>query len=76
MIDFIVQALSAFPLLLGLWLMGDKRLSGPLLAFIAEFFVIIVGITHDAWSIVLIGVCLAFVQGRNFLKWKKEGASW
>lgn len=74
--DFIVQALSVFPLLVGVWLTGNNRLSGPALSCFAEIFVVIVGVTHSAWSIVLIGVCLGFVQARNFFKWKKEGAPW
>jgi hypothetical protein len=76
MIDFIVQFLAAVPLLVGLWLMGDRRLLGPFLAFIAEAFTTAVGVTHGAWSIVLIGVVLFFVQGRNFLKWRREGVRW
>lgn len=76
MVDFIVQLLSVVLLLTGLWLMGDKRLRGPFLACIAEVFVTIVGIQHQTWSIVVIGVCLGFVQGRNFLKWYRERTPW
>lgn len=75
-IDFVVQFLAAIPLLVGLWLMGNRRRSGPFLAFIAEGFTTYVGITHHTWSIVLIGVVLFVVQGRNFLKWQKEGVRW
>jgi hypothetical protein len=35
-----------------------------------------VGITHEAWSIVVIGVVLSIVQARNFLKWRAEGKAW
>lgn len=76
MLDFIVQFLGTSLLLVGLWLMGDKRLLGPALAFFAELFIVVVGLTHDAWSIVVIGLCLGVVQARNFMKWKKEGAPW
>ena len=76
MIDFIVQFLATALLLIGLWLMGNKRLLGPFLAFVAEFFTTIVGITHQAWSIIIIGAVLFVVQGRNFLKWRKEGVKW
>jgi len=75
-LDFVIQFLAAVPLLIGLWLMGNRRLVGPFLAFIAEAFTTTVGITHHAWSIVLIGVVLFFVQGRNFFKWRREGVRW
>lgn len=76
MIDFIIQTLGAIPLLIGLWLMGNKRLIGPFLCFVAEFFTTVVGITHHVWSIILIGDVLFVVQLRNSLKWKNEGVSW
>lgn len=76
MLDFLMQFLCAVPLLLGLWLMGDKRLLGPFLCFIAEGFTTAVGVTHRVWSIVLIGVVLFVVQLRNFIKWRKEGVGW
>lgn len=76
MVDFIVQSLGAFPLLLGLWLMGNRRLWGPFLAMIAEVFTTIVGWTHNVWSIVVIGAVLGIVQARNFVKWYREGVAW
>lgn len=76
MIDFLIQFLSAALLLVGLWLMGNNRLVGVLMAFIAEAFTTIVGIQHHVWSVVIIGVVLFFVQGRNFLKWRREGVRW
>jgi len=53
--DFIVQFFAASLLLSGLWIMGNKRLLGPFLAFIAEAFTTVVGIEHKAWSIIVIG---------------------
>lgn len=76
MIDFLIQAAGAFGLLLGLWLMGDKRLLGPFLCFLAEGFTTVIGITHHVWSIIVIGAVLFVVQGRNFWKWRKEGVRW
>lgn len=76
MIDFIVQAMCVVLLLLGLWLMGDKRLLGPFLCFVAEGFTAAVGIMHHTWSIIVIGVVLFVVQARNFWKWKREGVRW
>lgn len=76
MLDFLVQLFAAVPLLIGLWLMGNKRLWGPFLAFIAEIFTTMVGISHHAWSIVLIGAVLFVVQARNFVKWYLEGVGW
>lgn len=73
MIDFVNQSLCAILLLAGLWLMGNKRLLGPAITTVAEVFTVIVGVTHRTWSIVLIGAVLTFVQGRNFIKWKREG---
>lgn len=76
MLDFIVQFMGAIPLLIGLWLMGDKRRTGVLLAFMAEGFTTAVGIMHHVWSIILIGGVLFVVQGRNFLKWHRERIPW
>jgi len=76
MIDFVVQLSATVLLLAGLWLMGNKRLLGPFLAFLAEFFTTIVGIQHKTWSIIVIGSVLFVVQGRNFWKWYREGISW
>jgi len=76
MIDFIVQFLATVLLLVGLWLMGNKRLIGPCMAAFAEIFTTIVGIAHHTWSIVVIGSVLFIVQSRNFLKWKAEGTRW
>ena len=76
MIDFIVQFLATSLLLIGLWLMGNKRLIGPLMTAFAEIFTTIVGVTHHTWSIVVIGVVLSVVQARNFFKWRKEGTRW
>jgi hypothetical protein len=47
MLDFIIQFLAAVPLLIGLWLMGNKRLLGPFLCFMAEGFTTTVGIQHQ-----------------------------
>lgn len=76
MLDFIVQSLAAGLLFYGLWSMGNKRLRGPFITAVAEIFTTIVGVTHKTWSIVLIGIVLTVVQGRNFLKWRKEGTEW
>lgn len=76
MLDFVVQFLAMTLLLVGLWLMGNKRLLGPAMTAVAEIFTTIVGITHHTWSIVVIGVVLSFVQARNFLKWHAEGTRW
>lgn len=76
MLDFTVQALSAGLLFVGLWLMGDKRLLGPALCCLAEMFCVVVGVVHDVWSLVLIGMVLFLVQLRNFVKWSNEGSPW
>lgn len=76
MLDFLIQFLAAAPLLIGLWLMGNKRLLGPFLCFAAEGFTTTVGVMHGVWSIVLIGAVLFVVQLRNFLKWRAEGVQW
>ena len=76
MIDFIVQFLATTLLLSGLWIMGNKKLIGVLMVVIAEGFTTAVGIMYGTWSIIVIGICLTVVQGRNFIKWKKENTPW
>lgn len=75
-IDFIIQFTSSFGLLVGIWLTGNRRLSGPFLCLLAEVAVTIMGVTHGTWSLVVIGVGLGIVQARNFVKWYKEGVAW
>lgn len=76
MIDFIVQFLATTLLLSGLWVMGNKKLIGVLLVVVAEVFTTAVGIMYGTWSIIVIGICLTIVQGRNFIKWRKENTPW
>ena len=76
MLDFVIQFFAAFLLLTGLWLMGNKRLLGPFLCFLAEGFTTAAGLSHHVWSIVVIGSVLFVIQGRNFWKWRSEDASW
>jgi len=76
MIDFTVQFLATVLLLAGLWLMGNKKLAGVAVVVVAEIFTTAVGIMYGTWSIIVIGICLTIVQGRNFIKWRKEGTPW
>ncbi len=74
--DLLLQSLSAFPLFYGIWQTGNNRLRGPVMTFIAEFFTTTVGIMHGVWSLILIGLVLFIIQGRNAYKWHKEGKPW
>jgi len=76
MVDFLIQLVSAVLLLLSVWLMGNQRLLGPFLGFVANGAATLVGIQHHVWSIIVIGAVLFFVQGRNFFKWRAEGVRW
>jgi hypothetical protein len=76
MIDFTVQFLATVLLLAGLWLMGNKKLAGVAMVVVAEIFTTAVGIMYGTWSIIVIGICLTIVQGRNFIKWRKEDTPW
>lgn len=74
--DFVIQFLATTLLLVGLWIMGNKKLMGVLMVVIAEIFTTMVGFMYGTWSIIVIGACLTIVQGRNFIKWKKEKTPW
>jgi hypothetical protein len=76
MVDFVIQFLATTLLLVGLWIMGNKKLIGVLMVVVAEVFTTMVGIMYGTWSIIVIGVCLTVVQGRNFIKWRKEKTPW
>lgn len=76
MIDFIIQLLFTITLLSGIWLTGNKQLRGPFICTVAEFLTVTVGVMHHTWSIIVIGAVLAIVQGRNFIKWRREGTRW
>jgi hypothetical protein len=75
-LDFFIQTAATVLLLVGLWVMGNMRRSGVLMAFAAEGFTTAVGIMHHVWSIVVIGAVLFVVQGRNLLKWSRDGVKW
>jgi hypothetical protein len=74
--DFLIQLVGTVLLLGGIWIMGNKRLLGPFMAAVSELFMVVIGIQHHAWSIVVIGFVLFAVQARNFWKWRKEGTEW
>ena len=76
MIDFTIQFLATSLLLSGLWIMGNKKLIGVLMVVVAEVFTTMVGFMYGTWSIIVIGICLTIVQGRNFFKWRKENTPW
>lgn len=74
--DFIAQVVASGLLFAGIYETGNHRARGPALATTSELIFIGIGIYHDVWSLSLVGVVLAVLQGRNFLKWRKEGVSW
>lgn len=76
MIDFLIQLVGTALLLAGIYYSGNVRLLGPFLAFISELFMVVIGLQHHAWSIVVIGSVLFMVQLRNFVKWAHEGKPW
>lgn len=75
LIDFLAQAAASCLLFAGIYETGNHRCRGPALATTSELIFIGVGIYHDVWSLSLVGVVLAVLQGRNFLKWRKEGVA-
>lgn len=76
MIDFILQILSALLLFYGIWQTGNNLLRGPVITLFAELLTIFVGVIHGVWSLILIGIVLFIIQGRNSRKWFKEGKEW
>ena len=76
LLDNGLQLFGTSFLLVGLWLTGNRALLGPALATVSEVMLMIVGVWHGVWSLFVIGLALFFVQGRNFLKWRREGVAW
>ena len=72
MIDHVIQTFAVVLLCYGLWETGNYKLRGPIIAAIAEVFVVAVGINHGAWSVVMIGTILFFIQLRNAWIWWRD----
>lgn len=71
-----LQFVAAAILLLGLWLMGNHRKSGPALASFSEALWILAFVPHGMWGGVFLSTVLLVMQARNFLKWHREGVRW
>jgi hypothetical protein len=76
MLYLLLQFVAAGILLLGLFLMGNHRKSGPLLAALSEALWIGVFIPPRLWGGIFLSSILFIMQMRNFIKWYKEGVSW
>ena len=71
-----LQFFAAGVLLLGLWLMGNHKRIGPLLASLSELLWIIVFLPSHLWGGVFLSAILFAMQARNFFKWSQEGVPW
>lgn len=74
--NLLLQFLAAAVLLIGLWLMGNNRKSGPALASFSELLWIACFLPHAMWGGVFLSAVLFVMQGRNFIKWHREGVRW
>ncbi len=72
----LLQFFATGVLLLGLYLMGNHRKSGPLLAALSEALWIIVFVPVDLWGGIVLSTILFIMQMRNFIKWHREGVVW
>jgi hypothetical protein len=75
-LDVATQLIATALLLYGLYVMGNHKRRGPLLAALSEVLWVVVGIQHSIYGLVLLSVILAVMQARNFVKWTKEGIAW
>ena len=75
-LNLAMQFVAAAVLLLGLYLMGNYRRSGPLLAGASELIWIAVFVPYEMWGGIFLSSVLFVMQARNFLKWSREGARW
>lgn len=75
-LDLALQGVATLTLLVGLWRLGDHRLSGPFLAAIAELMWMAVFVPHRVYGGIVLSVILFAMQARNWWKWRSEGVSW
>ncbi len=76
MFDIMLQFVAAGILLIGLWLMGNHRKSGPALACLSESMWIGIFIINGLWGGVFLSTVLLGMQARNFILWNNEGIKW
>jgi hypothetical protein len=76
MINLSLQFIAAAILLVGLWLMGNHRKSGPFLAAFSELLWIGLFIPYQMWGGVFLSTVLFVMQVRNFVQWHGEGLKW
>ncbi len=71
-LSFILSWGGCLLLLLGLKLIGDKKISGFYIALIAEALWIIWGIFAGAWALVVMSIVLSVMYARAIYLWKKD----
>jgi hypothetical protein len=72
----IVQFIAAGILLVGLYLMGNQKRLGPLLAAASEALWIAVFLPPHLWGGIFLSTVLFCMQARNFIKWSRAGLPW
>ena len=67
-----LQAATVIMTWVSSWLIGNKSLLGPLLAIGSCLLLIIVNAYAGLWILIPMCAVSAVIQGRNYIKWKRE----
>lgn len=73
LVDWLLQGGGTVTLLYGLYLMGNRRIWGPILCGGSEILWIAAFIPHQMYGGIVLSTILMSMQARNTVKWYKEG---
>lgn len=69
---YIVQAIVSILTVISWWLMGDKRISGPIMGVVCQMAWTFYAVMSHQWLILPSVLFLGIVSVRNWIKWAKE----
>ena len=78
MIDWIaigLQLLASAMSLAGLWKIDDKSVWGQGVSLVAQVPWLVMNIYCGLWGLLPLTFAFAFVNARNFIKWRREAAA-
>ena len=55
-----------------MWLMGNKKISGPVWGLGGQIVWFAMIITNELWGLMPLAIWLTVIHARNYIKWKKE----
>jgi hypothetical protein len=68
----VLQAIACVSVLLAMWQMGNKHISGPALGVVSDVCFFALNIYAHLWLTAAMCAALGVIHTRNFMKWRSE----